>query len=85
MVMGDQKPQDMITGRKASNQGGQGRVHRGCMCSYLDCDDPKSEYRTIGLEFSHQLIDSATHFVTADDLRQIVSAFRMREVVTRVG
>jgi hypothetical protein len=85
MVMGDQKSQDMITGRKASNQGGQGRMYsRGCMCSYLDCDDPNSECRTIDLEFSHQLIDSATHFVTADDLRQMVSSFRIRAVVTRV-
>jgi hypothetical protein len=54
------------------------------MCLYLDCDDPNSECRTVDLEFSHQLIDSATHFVTADDLRQMVSSFLMREVVTRV-
>ena len=34
-MMGDQKSQDRICGRKNSNNGGAGRIHRGCMCSVL--------------------------------------------------
>ena len=39
IVMGDQKSQDTLCGRKHANSGGAGRVHRSCMCSYLTVDD----------------------------------------------
>jgi hypothetical protein len=35
-VMGDQLSQDKHCGRKAINAGGAGKIHRRCMCSYLD-------------------------------------------------
>jgi len=40
LVMGDQLSQDTLCGRLKSNSGGAGRVHRRCMCSYLNIDDP---------------------------------------------
>ena len=33
IIIGDQKSQDYVCGRKSSNNGSSGRVHRGCMCS----------------------------------------------------
>ena len=39
IVMGDQKSQDTLCGRKHANSGGAGRVHRSCMCSYITVDD----------------------------------------------
>jgi len=40
IVMGDQKSQDTLCGRRQANSGGAGRVHRSCMCSYINVDDP---------------------------------------------
>ena len=39
-VMGDQKSQDNLVGRKSNNSGWAGRSHRGCMCSGPSSSDP---------------------------------------------
>ena len=41
-VMGDQKSQDKLCGRKNSNNGGAARIHRGCMCSFPHGSDSTS-------------------------------------------
>jgi hypothetical protein len=46
-VMGDQKSQDKLCGRKASNVGGAARVHRGCMCSSPHASDSSSKCRPV--------------------------------------
>ena len=43
MILGDQKSQDNVCGRRPTNTGGAGRVHRACMCSFLDCANPDHE------------------------------------------
>ena len=39
-VLGDQLAQDTHCGRMKQNSGGAGRIHRNCMCSYLNADNP---------------------------------------------
>ena len=39
IIMGDQKSQDCVCGRKSTNAGNAGRVHRACMCSSLRASD----------------------------------------------
>lgn len=39
IIMGDQLSQDCACGRKSSNKGGAGRVHRACMCSAVYASD----------------------------------------------
>lgn len=56
IVMGDQKSQDTLCGRKALNSGGGPRMHRSCMCSYLNVDDPHHQC----IEVSKDVIDGLT-------------------------
>ena len=46
-VMGDQKSQDKLCGRKNTNTGGAGRVHRGCMCSFPHASDTTKECKPV--------------------------------------
>ena len=50
VVMGDQLSQDTLCGRLKSNSGGAGRVHRSCMCSYLNIDDPYHSCKKVNKE-----------------------------------
>lgn len=43
IVMGDQLSQDTLCGRMKVNSGGACRVHRGCMCSYLQAANPDAK------------------------------------------
>ena len=49
VVMGDQLSQDTLCGRLKSNSGGAGRVHRSCMCSYLNIDDPFHDCKKVDI------------------------------------
>jgi hypothetical protein len=60
VVMGDQLSQDTLCGRLKSNAGGAGRVHRGCMCSYLNVDDPYNECKSVNMSTLHLLTTYAT-------------------------
>ena len=46
-VMGDQKSQDNLCGRKLSNSGGAARIHRGCMCSFLHGSDSSTKCQPV--------------------------------------
>ena len=50
VVMGDQLSQDTLCGCLKSNSGGAGRVHRSCMCSYLNIDDPYHQCKKVNLD-----------------------------------
>ena len=60
VVMGDQLSQDTLCGRLKSNAGGAGRVHRSCMCSYLNIDDPYHECRKVDVSTLNYLSTFAT-------------------------
>ncbi|MFM7526899.1 MAG: hypothetical protein ACKO63_00130 [Nodosilinea sp.] len=49
IVMGDQLSQDTLCGRVKSNSGGAGRVHRSCMCSYVQVDNPYHECKPLDM------------------------------------
>jgi hypothetical protein len=42
-VMGDQKSQDTLCGRRKSNMGGTACVHRQCMCSSMHTSDSSAK------------------------------------------
>ncbi len=46
-VMGDQKSQDNLCGRKLSNSGGAARIHRGCMGSFLHGSDSSTKFLSL--------------------------------------
>jgi len=56
-IMGDQKSQDNIVGRKLNNSGWAGRSHRGCMCSGPSSSDPCLKCKPVPIEVVHQLRD----------------------------
>jgi len=60
IVMGDQLSQDTLCGRLKSNSGGAGRVHRKCMCSYLNVDDPYHNCRKVNVATLKLLTTHAT-------------------------
>ena len=66
IVMGDQLSQDTLCGRMKSNAGGAGRVHRSCMCSYLNIDDPYHQCQRVNVETLRFL--STKSLVTDDDI-----------------
>jgi hypothetical protein len=70
VVMGDQLSQDTLCGRLKSNSGGSGRVHRSCMCSYLNIDDPYHECQTVKLSTLQFLTKQA--IVSDDDIDKLV-------------
>jgi hypothetical protein len=56
-VMGDQKSQDNLTGRKMNNGGWAGRSHRGCMCSGPSCSDPSLRCKPVPVQAVYSLRD----------------------------
>jgi hypothetical protein len=66
VVMGDQLSQDTLCGRMKSNSGGAGRVHRNCMCSYLNIDDPYHQCKQVNLSQLQLLVSCAT--ISDDDI-----------------
>ena len=63
VVMGDQLSQDTLCGRLKSNSGGAGRVHRNCMCSYLNIDDPYHECKKV----NQSTLDLLTKYARISD------------------
>jgi Plavaka transposase len=59
IVMGDQKSQDTLCGRKHANSGGAGRVHRSCMCSYITVDDAAHQCVDVCSQTIKSLVESA--------------------------
>jgi hypothetical protein len=56
-VMGDQKSQDNLVGRKLNNSGWAGRSHRGCMCSGPSSSDPCLRCQPVPIKAVHELRD----------------------------
>jgi hypothetical protein len=56
-VMGDQKSQDKLCGRKNSNNGGAGRIHRGCMCSFPHGSNPSTKCQPVSKDILDRLRD----------------------------
>jgi hypothetical protein len=56
-LMGDQKSQDNIVGRKLNNSGWAGRSHRGCMCSGPSSSDPCLRCQPVPIKVVHKLRD----------------------------
>lgn len=63
IIMGDQLSQDTICCRRKANAGGAGRVHRSCMCSYLNTDDHLSKCQPVPKEVMDNLIAFSTRSV----------------------
>lgn len=72
LVMGDQLSQDTLCGRLKSNSGGAGRVHRACMCSYLNIDDPYHKCKKVDLATLQVLTTKAR--VTEKDIDAKISS-----------
>lgn len=72
IVMGDQLSQDTLCGRMKSNSGGAGRVHRNCMCSYLNIDDPYHQCKKINMSQLQLLMSYAS--VSDDDISSKMSS-----------
>ena len=70
VVMGDQLSQDTLCGRLKSNAGGAGRVHRSCMCSYLNIDDPYHQCKSVNIEILNMLTTKA--LITDKDIESKV-------------
>ena len=70
IIMGDQLSQDTLCCRKKSNSGGAGRVHRSCMCSYLDTDNHKSKCKPLPKDTIHDMIIRSTR--TVEDMEAII-------------
>jgi len=60
LVMGDQLSQDTLCGRIKSNSGGAGRVHRSCMCSYLNVDNPYHICKPVDIDTINSLLNEST-------------------------
>ena len=56
-VMGDQKSQDTLCGRKKSNSGGAARVHRRCMCSSMHGSDSSTKCQPVSKPIIDRLRD----------------------------
>ncbi len=56
-VMGDQKCQDTLCGRKKNNSAGAGRVHRGCMCSAMHGSDASTKCQPVSKRVLDRLRD----------------------------
>ena len=56
-VMGDQKSQDTLCGRKKSNGGGTARVHRRCMCSSMHASDSSTKCKLVSKPILDRLRD----------------------------
>jgi hypothetical protein len=56
-LMGDQKSQDNIVGRKLNNSGWAGRSHRGCMCSGPSSSDPRLRCQPVPINVVQYLRD----------------------------
>jgi hypothetical protein len=72
-VMGDQKSQDTLCGRKKSNSGGAARVHRGCMCSSLHGSDSTTKCHPVSKVVLDHLRDIA--FEDRHDSVSMTAAF----------
>jgi hypothetical protein len=72
VVMGDQLSQDTLCGRLKANSGGAGRVHRSCMCSYLNIDDPYHECRNVNSSTLNQFTYLAT--ISEEDMDARISS-----------
>jgi hypothetical protein len=74
-VMGDQKSQDNLVGRKLNNSGWAGRTHRGCMCSGPSSSDPCLRCQPISIEVVHRLRDiSITSYPNSQTMLDICAA-----------
>ena len=69
LVMGDQLSQDTLCGRMKANSGGASRVHRACMCSYINVDDSTKSCTTVSAELLSHLSFRAT--LSDEDLIEI--------------
>jgi hypothetical protein len=78
VVMGDQLSQDTLCGRLKSNSGGAGRVHRSCMCSYLNVDDPYHVCKAVNISTLQYLTRHA--MISDNDVDLTVLAASNRSV-----
>jgi len=83
IVMGDQLSQDTLCGRLKSNSGGAGRVHRGCMCSYLNIDDPYHECKKVKISTLQLLTSYAT--ISEENIDSIISSNPTLSVDTKAS
>jgi hypothetical protein len=75
-VMGDQKSQDNIVGRKLNNSGWAGRSHRGCMCSGPSSSDPSLRCQPVPIKVVHELRDiSFTSNSDSPSMEAIITKF----------
>jgi hypothetical protein len=56
-VMGDQKSQDTLCGRKKSYGGGTARIHRRCMCSSMHASDSSAKCKLVSEPILDRLRD----------------------------
>jgi hypothetical protein len=56
-VMGDQKSEDTLCGRKKSNGGGTARIHRRCMCSSMHASDSSAKCKLVSKPILDRLRD----------------------------
>jgi hypothetical protein len=73
-VMGDQKSQDNLCGRKLSNSGGAARIHRGCMCSFLHGSDSSTKCQPVSKPILDQLRD-----ISFEDARNSIAMTAVNE------
>jgi hypothetical protein len=75
-LMGDQKSQDNIVGRKLNNSGWAGRSHRGCMCSGTSSSDPCLRCEPVPVKAVHELRDiSFTSNPDSPSMKAIITRF----------
>ena len=75
-IMGDQKSQDNIVGRKLNNSGWAGRSHRGCMCSGTSSSDPSLRCEPVPVKAVHELRDiSFTSNSDSPSMEAIIAKF----------
>lgn len=72
LVMGDQLSQDTLCGRMKSNAGGAGRVHRSCMCSYANIDNPYHKCSPVDQALLQMLTKQAS--LTDDQIADILKS-----------
>ena len=69
LIMGDQLLQDTLCARIKANSGGASRVHRSCMCSYINVDDSTRTCTTVSADLLSRLSFRAT--LSDEDLFKI--------------
>ena len=74
LVMGDQLSQDTLCARMKANSGGASRVHRTCMCSYINVDDSTQSCTTVSAELLSHMSFRAT--LSDEDLIKIADGDR---------